>query len=82
MLKPIGSRRCRTWRRFRKGAGGTVMPVLIGIFCDDLTQSYRAKRLFESVSAAFLRLEMILLIFSASSMQRFRFGLNRHKYAT
>jgi hypothetical protein len=31
MLEAIGGRRCRERRRFWKGAGGTVMPVLIGI---------------------------------------------------
>jgi hypothetical protein len=45
------------------------MPVLIGDFCDDLTQSDRATRLFESVPARFLRLDMMLLIFVAGSMR-------------
>jgi hypothetical protein len=31
-LEPIGRRRCRQRRRFRKGPGGTVMPVSIGVF--------------------------------------------------
>jgi hypothetical protein len=32
------------------------MPVLIGVFCDELTQSDGASRLFESVFAQALRL--------------------------
>jgi hypothetical protein len=32
ILKATGRRRCRQWHRFRKAVGGTVMPVLIGIF--------------------------------------------------
>jgi hypothetical protein len=32
MLAPIGGRRRRERRRFRKSAGGTVMPILIEIF--------------------------------------------------
>jgi hypothetical protein len=32
ILEPIGGRRCREQRKFRKRADGTVMPVLIGIF--------------------------------------------------
>jgi hypothetical protein len=51
-------------------------------FCDELTQSEGASRLFESVSAWALHLWMMLLIFTAGPMRRFRFGLNRHKYAT
>jgi hypothetical protein len=58
------------------------MPVLIGIFCDDLTQSGRASRAFERASAALLGLGMMLLIFTAAPARRFRFGLHRHKYAT
>jgi hypothetical protein len=38
-------------------------------FCDDLTQSDRAGRLFESVCAGFLRLEMMLLNFVAGPMR-------------
>jgi hypothetical protein len=82
MLEAIGGRRRRERRRFWKGAGGTVMPVLIGIFCDDLTQPDRASRSFESVSAGLLRLEMMLLIFTAGPMRWFRFGLDRHNFAT
>jgi hypothetical protein len=32
MLEATGGHYCRQRRRFRKGADGTVMPVLIGIF--------------------------------------------------
>jgi hypothetical protein len=56
MLAPIGRRRCREQDEFRKGAGGTVMPVLLGVFCDELTQSDGASRLFESASRWALRL--------------------------
>jgi hypothetical protein len=56
MLEAIGKRPCHERRKFWEGASGTVMPVLIGVFCDDLTQSDGASRLFESVSAWTLRL--------------------------
>jgi len=32
ILEPIGERRCRERRGFPNSAGGTVMPILIGIF--------------------------------------------------
>jgi hypothetical protein len=56
MPEAIGSARCRERHRFRKGAGGTVMPVLIGVFCDELTQSDSAGRSFESSSGGAHRL--------------------------
>jgi hypothetical protein len=51
-------------------------------FCDDLTQSDRTSHLIEAVSAGILRLEMMLLIFMAGPVREFRFGFDRHKYAT
>jgi len=68
--------------QIRRVADGTVMPVLIEVFCDDLTQSGRASRAFERPSAAPPGLGMMLLIFTAAPVRRFRFGLHRHKYAT
>ena len=52
MLEAISRRRRGEWRRFRETVDGTVMPVLIEIFCGDLTQSGRASRSFERASAA------------------------------
>jgi hypothetical protein len=82
MLEATGRPRCRERRRFRKGGRRYGYARFDWDFCDDLTQSDRASRLFESVSAGSLCLEMMLLIFVAGPMQQFRFGLSRHKYAT
>jgi hypothetical protein len=51
ILEPIGRRRCRERRRFRTRGGRYGYACFDWGFCDDLTQSDRAKRRFESVSA-------------------------------
>jgi hypothetical protein len=48
-------------------------------FCDHLTQHDQAQIL---TGTAHRRFEMMLLIFTAGPGAEFRFGLNRHNYAT
>jgi hypothetical protein len=51
MLEAIGRRRCRERRRFRKRGRWRRYVCFDWDFCDDLTQSGRANRCLESVSA-------------------------------
>jgi hypothetical protein len=69
MLKAVSRRRRRERRRFRKARRRYGYARFDWNSCDDLTHSDRASRLFESVCAELLRLEMMLLIFAAGAMR-------------
>jgi hypothetical protein len=82
VLGAIGGRRCRERRLFPERHRRYGYACFDWYFCDHLTQRDRASRLSLSMSAALAVVGMTLLIFTSGQMQQFRFGLNRHKYAT